>query len=128
MGKLAIAQIEVRPEDMEIRITDIQRIDHVPEAIKSCIKEKFVGRKVNKNGLPVVQYLGQDRVQIVGAFTYGDVSFIDIEGKWSNIVANDSFVLISAYKPDRTYEQLRDGREEYKKSLKEKYPNGLTVK
>jgi len=114
-------------EDLQIKVTDIQRIDHVPTQVQELIRECIKGRRLNKSGLPSVQYLGAERVNVVGAFQYGDIAFLEIEGKWSNIIKENSFLAITAYRPDKSYEELVEGRQEYIEELKEKYPEGVTV-
>ena len=127
MGKLVVATIEVDEEEMEMRISDIQRINHLPVGVQNLIKEHVKGRKLNSSGLPSVQYLGPNRTMVVGAFNYGDISFLEVEGKWKNIEEGDTLTCITAYRPNKTYEELVEGREDYKKEIKEKYPNGVTV-
>lgn len=128
MGKVVMATISVDEEEMEMTISDVQRIGHVPKVVKEIIKENIKGRRINKvSGLPSVEYLGPNRIMVIGAFTYGELSFLEIEGKWKNIEDGDPLTCITAYRPEKTYEELKDGKEKYKKEIKEKYPNGLKM-
>lgn len=87
MGKLCMCHLSVDPDSMEIVITDLQRIQKVPEPVLKIAYKYLNGKRIlPKSGLPAVQYIGENRVQVIGAFTYGEVSFIEIEGKWTEII------------------------------------------
>ena len=75
MGKLVMAHLDVNEEELEVRISDIQRINRVPEVVLNVIKENIHGRIINKSGLPTVSYLGPNHCVVVGAFEYGEVAF-----------------------------------------------------
>lgn len=127
MGKLVMATIDYDSDNLEILIKDIQRIERVPDKVVTFIKENFKGRRLNKNGLPSVMYLGEDRVVVVGAVIYGEIAFLDVEGKWKNINKEQGLVCITAYREGKTYKELEEGKEEYTKGIKEKYKDGITV-
>lgn len=128
MGKLIMARIEINEEEMEMRISDIQRIERVPEAVKNVIRNNVQGRRRTKEGLPSVTYLGPNRTMVIGAFNYGEISFLEVEGRWKNIADGDELICITAYREDASYEELKEGKEEYISQLKKKYPKGMKVK
>ena len=125
MGKLIMATMEM--DGIEITVTDIQNISKVPESVRNVIKENVTGRRLNKNGLPSVLYLGENGVRVIGAFKYGDIAFLDVEGRINDLVKSNGLVCIAAYRPEYNYEQLKDNKESYLKGLEEKYPNGLNI-
>ena len=127
MSKIVLANMSMNEGDLEIRISDVQEIDHVPEIVKTVIKDNVKGRKLAKSGLPEVLYLGANEVRVVSAFRYGDIAFMEVEGDLSVFNEDSGVVCITAYKPDKTYEELKEGKTQYIEDLKKKYPNGVTV-
>lgn len=129
MGKLVMCSYEYDETSLEILISDVQRIKKVPENIKEVIKENWPNRRLTKSGLPSVLYLGEEQIRVVGAFKYGDVAFAEIEGKWSKIeqLDQDGFMVITAYRENKTYEELKEGKREYLDSISDKMKNGVVV-
>ena len=127
MGKLIMCHLEKDDENLSVKISEIQRIEKLPGAVSEVIKSNFVGYRLNKSGLPSCTYVGPNRILLVGAFSYGEVSFVEVEGKWKNIVDGDELHLIYPYRKDKTYSELREGVSEYIDEQKEKYPDGLKV-
>lgn len=129
MSKLVMCSMEYDESTLEVLISDVQRINRVPENIREVIIENFHNRRLNKSGLPSVTYLGENRIKVIGAFKYGDIAFLEIEGKWSIIEKMDEegFMVITAYRKGKSYEELKEGKEEYLEEEKEKYKDGVTV-
>lgn len=106
MGKIAMACMEINEESMDIEIWDIQRIKSVPLTVQNFIQKYCRGKRLLKtSGLPSVQYLGSNGVQVIGAFKYGEIAFLEFEGKWSNIVKEESLICIQPSRPEKEYKE-----------------------
>lgn len=127
MTKIVLATLSMDEGDLEIRVSDVQEIDHVPDTVRKVIKDNIKGRKLTALGLPEVLYLGSDELKIHGAFRYGEIGFLEVEGDISVFDRDNGLVCITAYKPDKSYKELKEGKEQYIEDIKNKYPEGLKV-
>lgn len=119
MGRLCMCTLDLNEENFEITLSDIQRIHRVPERVKKVARDYRCGKRLlPRSGLPSVLYMGPDRVNVIGAFIYGEIAFVEIEGKWSNIVKADSLLCIKPYRLDATYEELIDGEAKFIEEVK----------
>lgn len=122
---LCICELNIDEDTMELVVSDVAPITKVPEVIKNIVKDQFHNRVLRECGLPEVLYLGENEVRVVGAMKYGDLAFIEVEGDIKDV--ENGLICITAYKEDATYEELREGKDEYIKEINNKYSEGCVV-